>query len=114
MIYLASILSISPALVAAALYITSPTNLTVFHPSTTHANVIRWIDDKNYPSLSQLGNIRIDLILDKVSCKGRLPGHISHTIEMDGLCTLFCCSCPDACFEENCCNPSEEYTMHVS
>ncbi|KAF8532418.1 hypothetical protein JB92DRAFT_993768 [Gautieria morchelliformis] len=57
-------LLLSPALATAALYPTSPINTTVFHPSTTQTNLIRWIDDLTSPSLNQLGNVTIDLLLE--------------------------------------------------
>jgi hypothetical protein len=66
-IYSILFLLLSPALSLAALYPTSPINTTVFHPSTTQKNLIRWIDDLTSPSLNQLGNVTIDLLLEDVS-----------------------------------------------
>ncbi|KAF8584642.1 hypothetical protein K439DRAFT_1131532 [Ramaria rubella] len=61
---LVSTIFFTPVLVAAALYPTSPTSKTVFHPGLAHTSVISWIDDGHAPPTNQLGELKIELMLE--------------------------------------------------
>jgi len=63
MLQLAFVLLVSSALVAAALYPTSPANSTIFRPGMAHTSMIRWMDDGAEPPADQLGSMRIELML---------------------------------------------------